>query len=691
MNKWLYALAAALLLAAPAHAQLIGSSSLNGGTVNTKIPDLSGCASYEPVFNHIWYVDPVNGFAQNDYTNGTNGAPLIPAIGGASGQGTTTHPWSSLQAAFTTQTGYPRPLLSTAQGGTGASPITPGDEILLNTGSGAQYGVINVGTSGFQINNSSFVTVAAAPGQSPVVQNINVVSATKLWFSGFKIQAAGAAHLLSIKDAVGFPTKDIHFDHMAINSVDTLVGLTTPSDIIAAFSTGGGFTTSVIDSGNTCGYVTNSHFSNMANMFSLVADKLVFSNNEMDHFTNDALDFNGNNQIMQGNNLHDRIDDGSGAHGDFLQGFLGRPEYHDVLVDRNIINYQKDPVLPFFLAAGTPITIASVSAPQTGITATCTVASTAVLNFTFTLSVDPVFQVGAIFEVNFASSGGTPTNPLVNGLLSVKSITGTGPFTVVGQQGYGFAVTCPTSISPGTVYAGNTVISSPTRVIGTGISFTQGATTFTMGAGVNSNGSYTVYPAATLTSGAATAVGNGHDFTGCIDQTDGHFNRLVITNNIVTCVAGGIEVASVSDSVESNNTVVGKLGTFTAAGAIFTSKNTLVIRDNLITAMGVLDASVTIDHNTIIGSSGFVGQIICNGALTNVQAPGTYCGNTVQNAAALTSVFNNYDPSTLTYDLTLKAGSTVAIGQGVATTPIAPRDFNDFVRVAPVDLGAYNQ
>ena len=56
-----------------------------------------GCPVPPTTFNHIWYIDPVNG-----------------KTAAAGGLGTQAAPWNSLQAAFSVQPGYTTPLLSTA-------------------------------------------------------------------------------------------------------------------------------------------------------------------------------------------------------------------------------------------------------------------------------------------------------------------------------------------------------------------------------------------------------------------------------------------------------------------------------------------------------------------------------------------------------------------------------------------------
>ena len=71
-----------------------------------------GCATPPTTFNHIWYMDPVNG-----------------KTAAAGGLGTQAAPWSSLQAAFLVQPGYKTPLLSTAPY-RHPNPANPANDIL---------------------------------------------------------------------------------------------------------------------------------------------------------------------------------------------------------------------------------------------------------------------------------------------------------------------------------------------------------------------------------------------------------------------------------------------------------------------------------------------------------------------------------------------------------------------------------
>jgi hypothetical protein len=144
---------------------------------------MQGCVPPPSTFRSVWYIDPVNG-----------------KTAAAGGNGSLAHPWNSLEAVAAAVTGYAYPLLTTAPythlnaaktayvfaTGPAAGPIKPGDEILLMSGN---YGNIGICQYDTEISNSSFVTVAAAPGQTPVLSQLSLCSTTMWAFDGLKVQS----------------------------------------------------------------------------------------------------------------------------------------------------------------------------------------------------------------------------------------------------------------------------------------------------------------------------------------------------------------------------------------------------------------------------------------------------------------------------------------------------------------------
>ena len=72
-----------------------------------------------------------------------------------------------------------------------------------------------------------------------------------------------------------------------------------------------------------CISLTGSHISNVRFGASLSANQLVFSNNQIDHFGDDGIDYAASNLAITKNNIHDNLDIGDGNHEDAMQGQIG--------------------------------------------------------------------------------------------------------------------------------------------------------------------------------------------------------------------------------------------------------------------------------------------------------------------------------------------------------------------------------
>ena len=326
------------------------AAALGGGARAAEV--YPGCAQPGATTGKVWWVDPVNGKSLADGGNGSKTAPwnsLTAIIGGQWGTNGFSVP------------GYTRPLLSSipylhivngrrglTADQTGAPPVQPGDTIMLMNG---DYGDIVVGMYNTQVPNSDFVTVKAAPGQTPVFLTLYIRSTNKWVFNGIKVQSFFGTNnnrqaLVTVFDqGAARPTADIILENMQVSSADDTDGWTKPEWLARARAIG------IFAKGNdngadtTCVSVTNSHISKVIFGSEVMANNMLFSGNEIDRFGDDGIDYVASNVLISKNYIHDDLDLGNGAHMDGMQGYPGGSR--NVVIDSNRVIRQTDPKLPF--------------------------------------------------------------------------------------------------------------------------------------------------------------------------------------------------------------------------------------------------------------------------------------------------------------------------------------------------------
>ena len=238
--------------------------------------------------------------------------------------------------------------------------MQPGDEVLLMSG---QYGDISIGTYAVPTTNSGFVTIAAAPGQTPTLASLTL-TATNMWrFQHLSVQSIGKSRAIVVADqGSSLPTSDIIFESIAVGSPERVDGW-TQADWIANAHYGGFSALSSADGLNTkCTSFTGGAIYGVRFGATLFAHHSVFSNNTIDHFGDDAVDYAANGLIISDNYVHDNLDVGDGNHEDCIQGFIGplnkttAPKnangvpytpFSDVAIERNRCIRQTDPNLKF--------------------------------------------------------------------------------------------------------------------------------------------------------------------------------------------------------------------------------------------------------------------------------------------------------------------------------------------------------
>jgi hypothetical protein len=312
----------------------------------------SGCLTPPTTFRHVWYFDPVHGKTL-----------------AAGGNGSQASPWNNLRALVQAQTGYTYPLLTTAAyphalaagqprvvaPGPNAGPIAPGDEILLVSGN---YGNLSLNVFNTEIANSAFVTIAAASGQTPVLTSLFIAGTNNWTFSGLKVQSlqptALSGHaLIDIDPSPTFPVSNIVLENMTISSQDNVAGWSKGQWVTN--SRAGVFIRSPAGTTATkCISLTASHITNVRYGAAIAAGQVLFSDNQIDHFGDDGIDYAASNIAITHNSIHDNLDIGDGNHEDAMQGVAGFlaagatvNHFQNVLIDSNVVIRQTDPRLPF--------------------------------------------------------------------------------------------------------------------------------------------------------------------------------------------------------------------------------------------------------------------------------------------------------------------------------------------------------
>lgn len=614
--KALRLLIAAALLASPAQAQFTGSSTLNGGTANPPIPDLSMCQKPGPIRN-VWYFD--------------NSAS-------SSGQtGATGHPYVSLQS-LTTSVGGVGPLLTTA----GGSVIAPGDEVLVNTGSGS-YGALTF----TNINNSTaFLTIAAAPGQTPLLSTINLQGSSLFAFYNLSLQDASSAATLFV---VGGTAHDVIFDHgIGFGASNATVATWLPSDWIAsspqAFAIGDDHPGA--SALTTCVRITHNHFFNVNNAFQVHADHSRVADNELDHFINDGVDYGANNIIIQDNYIHDFINNGTGGHVDGMQGFTLAFGANDVLINRNIVVFQADVNLPFATDATAPRAVLSVSPASGG--------SGYVVGNTITLASDTSSHSGAAVITVTSVSGGAVTGASVS-TLGLYSNLSTAPSATAAPQA-------------STSGSGTGATFNLTYFVN--IQYHEG-----IGLGNNDWTRLVITNNIVVFPNISIGIGSTHDSLvagNTVLPAIAYFNQLVLSST-----GGNISISTL------------------ASGGLPTTNT--VVRNNYMAYISIAAPSTFTDHNVmsmastgansnLVNGSGFFGNV--PGVHTNGAFGGFNLVDTGGIASELVQFDNDPTSPTFGYDFHLKSGAP-AIGYGTTTTPTPDVDIDGILRAPTHDVGAH--
>ncbi|HKY09604.1 MAG TPA: right-handed parallel beta-helix repeat-containing protein [Candidatus Binatia bacterium] len=265
-----------------------------------------GCAApATPARRNTFYVDPAKGNMSND--------------------GSAARPWSTLAEVLDSK----RKLVATP-----SAPIKPGDLIYLNNG---DHGNVQIAGA----VNTDFITVQAAPGQTPTLRSLRVNGASKWMFVGLKVQGAGDGSTNSLpgsaliefgRNLTAGPTSNIVF---AGNSVSAADDSSRWADIDWVKKP---FVTSLSTSA-TCVTISGNHFFNVRNAVSVDGDNTLVAENKIDNFGNDGINVVASNVTIRRNTIRDgRNSKSETLHPDGIQGW-SKPgaTNRNVVIDGNTI------------------------------------------------------------------------------------------------------------------------------------------------------------------------------------------------------------------------------------------------------------------------------------------------------------------------------------------------------------------
>lgn len=238
---------------------------------------------------------------------------IDPARGSKTGDGSAAKPWKSFQEVVAAK------LISGDDATKGI--VHGGDAIYLMTG---EYGLVRPPAT----NNTDYITIQAAPGQTPVFTNLAMAAGGKWAFKGitFRNNPGGPAGQL-----IRVTLNDFIFtDNTVYSEAD--VSSWSPDYWVAHASIALTFT------GNNA-IISHNTFKNVRRGVTLVGDHIEFTYNTIDVHANDALDFTVSNTLIGHNSItnhYGKIDDG--LHNDAMQGWtLNGDIASNVTIDSNTI------------------------------------------------------------------------------------------------------------------------------------------------------------------------------------------------------------------------------------------------------------------------------------------------------------------------------------------------------------------
>jgi hypothetical protein len=271
----------------------------------------------EKTAGRAFYVDPLHGSMAND--------------------GSAARPWSTLHDVFAHH------LISTASYATpyapGAglhkadpsAPIHAGDTIYLRAGDHGEVTLRGV--------NDDFITIAAAPGEKPVIDRLLTQGASKWILRILTIRNHGGELVELRDDSFYGPSDNIILESSTLYS-EVAVNAWSAADWRKLAANG------ILDDA-PCSILRGNLIFNVGGGIGISAPHSIVEKNVIENFGDDGIDFTAGGVAILDNYVADNHDIGDGNHNDGIQGWTFDPAGEkDVVISGNTLIDETVPGLP---------------------------------------------------------------------------------------------------------------------------------------------------------------------------------------------------------------------------------------------------------------------------------------------------------------------------------------------------------
>ena len=272
-----------------------------------------GCAVPNPPVN-TFYVDPVNG--------------------SMSGDGSRQHPWHTLAEVMAAN------LVNGQNGKLGK--VHAGDIIYLMSGN---HGNVSLP---YNTKNTDFIFIEAGPGQTPILDGLTVYGGDKWVIHGLTIQKRDGGPYYTLASMY---SDNLIFTNNTLQSQED-VSAWTPANWLKSA------TYKAMNFSGTCAAITGNVVKNIRFGISINGSKIQLSNNVIDSFADDAIDFTSGDTVISHNRItnHYGLISSDTNHNDGIQGWTvaGVALQSNVLIDSNVVleSTGTHPAIPIIQTGG---------------------------------------------------------------------------------------------------------------------------------------------------------------------------------------------------------------------------------------------------------------------------------------------------------------------------------------------------